>query len=134
MTATAPVSAAALGQQIADLIAGAIGSVTTTATTSGNQVTVSKEAIKAVLAARAAAEAAEREKERVEAEFKALVGEAEEIIVDGEIVATYKKHTQNRLDQSALKAGNFAVYAQFQREVDVRPLTFKHRILARVLG
>lgn len=96
-------------------------------------VEVSIDDVKAILAARAAVEVAEREKDRVEAAFKALLGDAEAATVKGEVVFTFKNGTRKALDQKALKEQHPEMVAEFTKESPTRPLLAKPKIIANVL-
>jgi len=123
---------AELSAKIQSLLEGYSISEAAPATTPSVEVSVDD--VKAVLAARAAVEAAEREKDRVEGAFKALLGDAEAATVGGEIVFTYKNGTARRLDQTALKEQAPEVYASFIKESPTRPLLAKSKIIARIFA
>lgn len=122
---------AGFGQTVTDLIANAAGRTPVQVLKiEGSQATISRDAAQVILAARAAEAAAKAEKERAEKALKDALGDATEVLVDGQVVFTYAPQEKTVLDTARLKEEQPDVYAAFGKQQVTRPLLVKSKVAA----
>lgn len=125
---------AGFGRKVEALIKAATVETITVTDRKDSQVTLDTESARAILTARAAVEAATREKDRLETELKALLGDATEVVVDGQVVFTYKAQDKRVLDGARLKEERPEVYEVYLKDQTVRPLLVKSKIVTAIFG
>jgi hypothetical protein len=124
------ITLAAFGKKIEALIGGASVTTATILEVKGTTATIDRETAQAIIKARAAEAAAKTAKERLEKDLKERVGDATEIVVDGEVLFTYKPQVKSVLDGARLKAERFQVWSEYQKEQVTRPLLVRPKIAA----
>jgi len=125
---------AAFSKKVADLIGGAAVTTATILETTATTATIDHGTALAILKARAAEAAAKTAKESLEADLKAQVGDATEILVDGKTLFTFKPQSKVVLDGARFKEDHPDIWARYSREQHSRPLLVKPKIAALLFG
>jgi hypothetical protein len=124
---------AQIASAIADLLA-QVASQPTAEVAVGQRVEVPRDLLVEVVAVRAAEAKVKAAKEASEKRLKDFLGDATEATYEGQVVFSYAPGVRATLDQTALKQQEPEVAARFTRDIPVRPLLAKAKVIAALFG